>query len=129
MEKKLLTETELEFMTVLWKKNGGTVSDVLESLPADRKLAYTSVATILRILEQKKILKSEKQGRGHFYTPVVGKEEYEGTSLDHLVNNVFEGRPLTVVKHLIETNKLSKHELDQLKDLLLGDDNDDLAQT
>jgi predicted transcriptional regulator len=53
-ESKLLTETELELMTILWKLGEGSVNDVLAELPQGRDLAYTSVSTILRILEQKK---------------------------------------------------------------------------
>ena len=49
---RLLTESELELMTILWRLEGATVNEVLEALPPDRPLAYTSVSTILRILEQ-----------------------------------------------------------------------------
>ena len=70
---KLLTEVELELMTALWKLGEGSVADVLETLPKERKLAYTSVSTILRILEQKKVLKARKEGRGHVYVPMLEK--------------------------------------------------------
>ena len=70
---KLLTEVELELMTILWKKGEGSVADVIEGLPKDRNLAYTSVSTILRILEQKGALKTRKEGRGHVYIPALKK--------------------------------------------------------
>ena len=59
-EAKLLTETELELMTILWKLGEGSVADVIALLPKERALAYTSVSTILRILEQKEILTTRK---------------------------------------------------------------------
>ena len=74
---RLLTESELELMTILWRLRGGTVADVLAALPSDRPLAYTSVSTILRILEQKGVLTTEKVGRGHRYLPAVAKGDYE----------------------------------------------------
>ena len=51
-KRKLLTETELELMTLLWKLGEGAVNDVMDALPPQRRLAYTSVSTMLRILEQ-----------------------------------------------------------------------------
>src|ERR1700722_13868432 len=90
---KLLTEVELELMAILWKLKEGTVHEVLEQLTSERDLAYTTVSTMLRILEQKKILKSRKEGRGHIYFPLLTKDEYEATSLHHLVKKVFDGTP------------------------------------
>jgi predicted transcriptional regulator len=69
-------------------------------------------------LEQKKILGSRKEGRGHIYLPLVKKEEYEATSLHHLVNKVFDGEPSTLVKRLIESKDLNAEELKEIKKLL-----------
>lgn len=115
---KLLTETELELMNILWKRGEGSVHDVLERLPPDRNLAYTSVSTILRILEQKKFLESRKEGRGHIYVPRVSKQQYEGTSLQHLVKKVFDGTPSSMVRRLLETTDLTEEELRSIRSLL-----------
>ncbi|HEY0706619.1 MAG TPA: BlaI/MecI/CopY family transcriptional regulator, partial [Polyangia bacterium] len=64
LPEKSLTEVELELMTILWQLGGGTVNEVMAALPEGRTLAYTSVSTILRILEQKGVLSAEKVGRG-----------------------------------------------------------------
>lgn len=117
-EGKLLTETELELMHILWKISAGSVHEVMENLPAGRDLAYTSVSTILRILEQKKFVRSQKEGRGHIYCPIVSKQAYEGTSLQHLVKNVFEGTPSAMVRRLLESSDLSKDELNEIRTLL-----------
>lgn len=114
---KILTETELELMNILWRLGGGTVNDVSDQLPKDRKLAYTSVSTILRILEQKQILGVRKQGRGHTYYPKIAKAEYERTSVNHLVAKVFEGEVSTLVKRLVETKGLSQEELTSIKEI------------
>ncbi len=115
---KLLTETELELMSILWRIFQGSVHEVMECLPNDRNLAYTSVSTILRILEQKKFVRSQKEGRGHIYIPRVSKQEYEGTSLQHLVASVFDGTPSTMVRRLLETSDLSNEELKSIRSLL-----------
>jgi predicted transcriptional regulator len=115
---KLLTEVELELMSILWQLGGGTVADVLAHLPPDRPLAYTSVSTILRILEQKAVVVSEKLGRGHRYRPLVAKEVYEAYALEHVMGRVFGGEPLALVRRLMDTAGLSKKDLAELKSLL-----------
>ena len=115
---KLLTETELELMNILWRLKEGTVHDVLEALPEERPLAYTTVSTMLRILEQKGILRARKVGRGHVYKPQLHKQEYETQSVTHLVDKVFDGTPLALVHRLLDTNRLSREELLDLQKML-----------
>ena len=118
IEGKLLTETELELMTILWKINEGSVSDVMENLSKERDLAYTSVSTILRILEQKGILKTRKEGRGHIYTPQIKKSDYEAKTVKHVVDRVFDGIPMSLVRQLLDTQQLDKNDLKELKKLI-----------
>jgi predicted transcriptional regulator len=115
---RLLTEVELELMTLLWRQGGGTVADVLAALPPERQLAYTSVSTILRILEQKQVVASEKVGRGHRYMPLVAKQDYEAFALDEVVGKVFDGEPLALVRRLVDTNGLTRKDIAELKALL-----------
>ena len=117
-EEKLLTQTELELIHILWKLEEGTVTEVIEHLPKNRDLAYTSVSTILRILEQKKILKTRKEGRGHVYIPMITKQEYETRTIKDVVEKVFDGTPIALAKQLINTTKLNKEELGELKKLI-----------
>lgn len=118
MSSKLLTETELELMQILWSVGGGTVHEVLQKLPTGRPLAYTSVSTILRILEQKGFVRSQKLGRGHSYLPLLSKEEYEARSLENLVSKVFQGEPSVLVKRLLEVESLSLADLASIRALL-----------
>lgn len=115
---KLLTDTELELMTILWKLGEGTVADVIQGLSEGRDLAYTSVSTILRILEQKSVLKTRKEGRGHVYIPVLKKTEYESKTVRHVVDRVFEGTPVALVRQLLDSVKIDSAELEQLKELI-----------
>jgi predicted transcriptional regulator len=115
---RLLTDTELELMTILWMLGEGSVSDVLQMLPKGRNLAYTSVSTILRILEQKEFVSTRKEGRGHVYIPRIKKEQYEATSLQHLLAKVFEGNPGALVSRLIESKALNRSALDEIREIL-----------
>lgn len=118
-ESKLLTETELELMSILWKLGEGSVTEVLERLPKERELAYTSVSTILRILEQKGVLKTRKEGRGHIYIPSLPKADYEAKTVKHVVDRVFDGAPSALVRQLLGGSvKLNEKDLQEIKEIL-----------
>ena len=116
--RKPLTATELEMMNVIWRIGPCSVAQVVEQLSPTRELAYTSVSTIVRILEQKGYVTSEKAGRGHLYSAAIAKEDYQAISLRHLVDNIFEGTPTLMVKRLLDSNTLTEEELAQIKALL-----------
>lgn len=115
---KLLTDVELELMTILWSLKEGSVADVIEKLPKNRDLAYTSVSTILRILEQKEVLKTRKEGRGHIYIPLLKKADYESKTVKHVIDKVFNGTPLSFVKQLLNEVEINQSEIDELKKLI-----------
>ncbi len=115
---KLLTEVEFELMHILWKLGEGSVADVMAELPKDRNLAYTSVSTILRILEQKSILKNRKEGRGHVYIPLLKKSDYEARTVQHVVKKVFDGAPVALVRQLLNSSKVSDKEIAEIKKLI-----------
>src|SRR5436305_186057 len=112
---RALTEVELELMTILWRRGEGTVNDVMAALPAERPLAYTSVSTMLRILEKKGVLGTRKQCRGHVYLPRVSKAEYESFSVRDLIARVFDGTPGTLVRCLVDSKALSPDDLAALR--------------
>lgn len=107
----LLTETELELMLILWMLGQATVREVQENLPSERARAYTSVATILKILDDKGFVSSSKEGRFLVYRPCVMKSEYQERLLSHLVEHLFDSRAVTIVEKLIELKMVSKSDL------------------
>lgn len=117
-EKHDLTPVEFELMTILWEIGQGTVRDVMALLPEGRKLAYTSVSTILRILQQKKIVTAEKAGRNHVYLPVISKEDFATHSVKKIVNQVFSGNSLELVTYLMDKNNLTLTEISEMQALL-----------
>jgi predicted transcriptional regulator len=117
-EKYQLTPVEHELMEILWKLGQGTVRDVIACLPPNRHLAYTSVSTILRILQQKKIITAEKIGKQHIYLPVLSKEKYAAHSLNTMVKHVFSGNSVNLVAYLVNQQDLSLEEIDRIQKLL-----------
>jgi len=120
LPEKPLTEVELEIMTIVWELGDCTVKDVQTSLEESRALAYTSVATMMKILEQKKFLASAKTDKAHTYKALVPRTEYETASLRHLANNLFQGDPGSMVMRLLDDAKLSQDELKEIQKLLDG---------
>ena len=115
---KPLTATELEMMNVIWRIAPCSVHQVVEALQPQRPLAYTSVSTIVRILEQKGFVRSQKEGRGHLYEPTLSKEAYQATSLKRLVRNEFDGAPALLVQRLLDTAQLTDAELERIRAML-----------
>lgn len=115
---RLLTQAELELMTILWSRQEASVAEVIASLPRTRQVAYTTVSTILRILEQKGFVASRKEGRGHLYSPRIKKDAYESKSLKQLVHKVFDGAPSALVRRLLDEHALSEDEIREIQDLL-----------
>jgi len=112
---RLLTEVELELMNVVWSLGRCSVREVLDGLPKERALAYTSVATVIKILEEKGVLKSEKKEKSHTYVPLLSKDEYEGKALQHVTEKVFAGNPSSLVMRLLDDSKLTREELQEIR--------------
>ena len=117
-EARPLTPVELELMQHVWRLGEASVADVQAALPAERPLAYTSVSTVLRILEQKGVVKSRKVGRGHLYSAELPREAYETQTVRHLVDTLFEGEPGALVARLVEAVPLAPGDVERLRALL-----------
>ncbi len=115
---KPLTPVELEIMTVVWTLGATTVKEVQNALPKDRGLAYTTVATMMKILEGKKIVKSKKTDKAHVFTPLLTREDYGQASLKALACGVFKQNPTWLVKQLLEKTDLSEAELKEIRQLV-----------
>jgi predicted transcriptional regulator len=121
---RILTTTELELMNILWRLGGGTVRDVMAQLPEGRDLAYTSVSTMVRILDKKGFVSASKEGRSHRYVPNISQAKYQSANLRHLVRGLFGGDPMSLVRRLISSESLDEEELRNMARLVeekLGD--------
>ena len=115
---RLLTEVELELMTVIWDFNKITIKEVAANLPKERNLAYTTVATVVKVLEQKGFLACQKDSFAHVFSPLVSKEDYENTCIDHMITHVFDGEPITLLQRLLSAKKLRQDEIQSIEDAL-----------
>ncbi len=110
-----LTDAELRLMEVLWRKGTATVSEVVEGLPKSVPLAYSTVLTTLRILENKGYLRHIKDGRAFVYQPLVARGQAQESAVKHLVRHFFEGSPELLMLNLIESRQIDSKELARLK--------------
>ena len=115
---RLLTEVELELMTIIWNLGKVSVKDVVSHLPKNRSLAYTTVATVMKILEQKGFLTCQKDSHAHIFITLVSKVDYESTCLEHIIENVFDGEPVALVQRLLHVGKLRKEEIQAIEKAL-----------
>ncbi|MBI2785257.1 MAG: BlaI/MecI/CopY family transcriptional regulator [Legionella longbeachae] len=115
---RLLTEVELELMNIIWSLNQVTIKDIVLHLPKERPLAYTTVATVVKVLEQKGFLGCQKNTYAHIFLPLVTKAEYESTCIDHIVTNVFDGEPAALVQRLLMAKKLQHDDIQAIEDAL-----------
>jgi BlaI family penicillinase repressor len=112
-----LTEQELEIMKVVWERESATVRDVYEALLERRKVAYTTVMTMMKILEQKKYLKKTQVERAYVYRPTQPKRQVVGAMVREFVNRVFNGSAEPLLVHLVEEHNLSREDLEEIAQL------------
>lgn len=110
------TDRELDVMNVLWEAGTATVQEVRERL-AD-PLAYTTVLTILRILEKKGHVRHHEEGRAYRYEPVVERTQAAESALRRLIRGVYQGSPEMLMTHLVSDRQLSEKELRRMRKLL-----------
>jgi len=113
-----LTEAELRIMNVLWQAGVGTVQQVLDALPGKPALAYNSVLTTIRVLENKGYVKHVKDGRAHVYVPVIARQEASRSEIRHLVNRFFKNSHEQLVLNILEERGIDPEELGRLRQML-----------
>ena len=111
-----LTDREADVMQVLWDHGPSVVSEVKDRLADD--LAYTTVLTILRTLEQKGYVKHEEEGRVHRYFASVREDAARKSALQHLTGKMFKGSAELLFTHLVADRKLSKDQIERMRELL-----------
>lgn len=115
---EMLTDVELELMIALWQIGSGSVREVMAALSGESKRAYTSIATIMKILDDKGYVASERQDRSLIYTPTVKRSEYEGKSLKNLSDSLFGGTPTALVARLVDNEDLTDEMIQEIKAII-----------
>lgn len=115
---KTLTEQELEIMKVVWELKTATVRDVYEALRERKGVAYTTVMTMMNILEAKGHLVKRPEGRAYVYEPSQARTQVISGMVQEFVDRVFDGAARPLVLSLLQERKLSKEDLDEISRLI-----------
>jgi BlaI family penicillinase repressor len=112
-----LTQRELDIMSVLWERGEATVTEVRDQVDPD--LAYTSISSMIRMLEMKGYVSHRRgEGKTHVYFPVIDAETAGESALGRVLNKIYGGSPIKLLAHLMEQNRLSDKELARMRELL-----------
>lgn len=110
------TDRELDVMAVLWEQSSATVAEVRERLADD--LAYTTVLTVLRILQDKGFVAHREEGRAHRYYPLVERHAAGESAVRRLTRKLFQNSPELLLTHLVSDRRLSEDDLRRMRRLL-----------
>jgi len=118
----MLTEAEMRLMEILWERGSATVAEVVEALSPEASLAYTTVLTTMRILEQKGYVGHSTQGRAFIYHPVLLRGEARRNALQEILSRFFDNSAGSLVLNLLEDETIDPGELQRLKAMIAEDD-------
>ena len=115
--KELPTQAEMEILNTLWKAGEASVQDVCQQLKPPKR-AYTTVLTLLRIMEQKGYVSHEVEGRAFIYSPLLDETTTRRSVIRRLVDRMFEGSAEALVASLLEHEDISEEELQRLRQMI-----------
>lgn len=110
------TPRELDVMSILWRRESGTVSEVKAEL--DESLAYTSVLSVLQTLEEKGFVRHEAEGRAYRYIPTVEPERAGRSALSRIRDAIYQGSAEMMFAQLVSDRGLGRDELEEMRRLL-----------
>jgi predicted transcriptional regulator len=110
-----LTEAELRLMKILWRRGESAVNDLVAAMPEAEALAYNSVLTTIRILEQKGYVEHRQEGRAFIYWPIVAEQEASRSEVKHVLQRFFGNSREQLLLTLIGDGEISREELERLK--------------
>ena len=113
-----LTEAELRLMKILWRRGESAVTDLVAALPEGEQLAYNSVLTTIRILEQKGYVEHRQEGRAFVYRPQIAEQDASRTEVRNVLNRFFGNSSERLVLSLLGDSEISQEELQRLKDAI-----------
>jgi len=110
-----LTEAELRLMKILWQRGESAVNDLVAAMPHGESLAYNSVLTTIRILEQKGYVEHRQEGRAFIYRPIVAELDASRSEVRHILSRFFENSREQLLLSLLGDGEISREELERLK--------------
>ena len=113
-----LTEAELRLMKILWRRGESAVTDLVAAMPEGETLAYNSVLTTIRILEQKGYVTHRQEGRAFLYTPTIAEQEASRTEVRHVLSRFFGNSRERLLLSLLGDTDVTPEELDRLREAI-----------
>jgi predicted transcriptional regulator len=113
-----LTEAELRLMKILWRRGESAVGDLVAAMPDGNSLAYNSVLTTIRILEQKGYVQHRQEGRAFIYCACVGEHEASKTEIRHIMQRFFGDSRERLLLSLLRDDEVTPEELERLKEAI-----------
>ena len=107
---KELTKAELEIMQIIWEQKESFMGDIVDAFPENDRPAYSTIQTVVKVLEKKNFVSHQTFGKVNRYYPLITKEEYRKSILSSSLNNFFKNYPKKMLSYLIENKSLSINE-------------------
>ena len=112
------SDLEMQILSVLWNRGDSTVREVLEAMPDGKKRAYTSILSIMQVMEKKGLLKHTNRGTAHVYSPAVNRKKIIQPFMRKVLNEIFEGKPSAMMQALLTETSVSENEMARIQKLL-----------
>jgi len=109
---------EMQVLSVLWRRGASTVREALAAMPDGKARAYTTILSVMQVMEKKGLVSHVAQGNVHVYQARVSRQEVAGPFLRGLVRQVFGGSAATALQHLLAEEPVSRRELDDIKEII-----------
>ena len=113
-----MSKAEMEVARIVWQLGDATARKVYETLPQSRKIDFTTVQTYLTRLEEKGYIKSKKEGRAKVFSAKANPDSVMRDAVNELLQLLFDGKPLPMMRHLLEDSDMSAEDVDSLKEML-----------
>ena len=118
MKNREPSRLEMQVLSVLWQRGGSTVREVMRVMPDGKRRAYTTILSVIQVMEKKGLVSHVAEGNVHVYQARVSRQKVTGPWLRGLVSQVFGGSTATALQHLLAENEVSRHELDEIKEII-----------
>ena len=112
------SDLEMQILSVLWNRGASTAREVLKAMPDGKQRAYTSILSVMQVMEKKGLLKHTNRGVAHVYSPAVTRKKIIRPFMHKVVNEVFGGRPSAMMQALLTETSVSEVELARIHKLL-----------
>ncbi|WP_347330561.1 BlaI/MecI/CopY family transcriptional regulator [Marinimicrobium locisalis] len=112
------TRSEMEILEQLWEREEATAQTIHDALGGTRSVGYTGTLKLMQLMHQKGLLGRRREGRSHVYYPLVDEQSTKSSLLNTFVDATFAGSASRMMMHLLGNKKVSREELDEIRDYL-----------